>query len=346
MNVFIYNSIMKSYSQTRKFGPNQSNFMFIITLFLVVFPFFIIKSISHAILYFFLLVTTIGLSLFFWASFVPFFPKGFSGFSQTSQTLFLSIFRNTNSSLHIQAGKFDGDYFFIQNKPKLDALLIDEKSAVIVANNAGTKRVILPGYQFIKNGEKALHTFNIGFHHFFWGPRVTENLFRKKTLNLDLSQAHLHSLRVAQTKCQTKDEITVVPSFSIFYDFSSLAEKTCLRDMLLDISSYFSANKIYGELQLEMNKLIGGYVTNICKDLLANTNVEQLTSPTDQNSSFTNDLLIKINALINTKFDGITPNSHKKKEHYHLESIKPLSQWKLLNIRVFLNNFWIQKDAP
>jgi DNA-binding ferritin-like protein (Dps family) len=252
--------------------------------------------------------------------------------------LILSIFRKTKSSYHIQAGKFDRDYFFIQKKPKLDALLVDEKSAVIVINNAGKKRVILHGFHFISNGEKALHTFDIGFHHFFWGPQETEKLFKNHIPDLDLSQAHLYSLRVAQTKCKTKDEITVVPSFSVFYDFSSPSEKNQLGEMLLDISDLFSANKIFGELQLEINELIGKHVTNICKDLLENTNAKQLT---DQNSSLMDDILIKIN----TKVIGDTSDSRIKKEHRLLESIKPLGYWKMLNIRVFLNNLWIEKDV-
>jgi len=338
MNVFIYNSIMKSSSHTSKSKNYQIIFIFTSTFILVIFPFFIIKSDSSAILYFFILVISTGFSLFFWINFVPFFPKGFSGFFNTAQMLILSIFRKTKSSYHIQAGKFDRDYFFIQNKPKLDTLLIDERSAVIVINNAGKKRVILHGFHFISNREKALHTFDIGFHHFFWGPQETEKLFGNHVPDLGLSQAHLHSLRVAQTKCKTKDEITVIPSFSIFFDFSSPMGKNQLGEMLLGISDHFSANKIFGELQFEINELIGKHVTNICKDLLKNANVKQLT---DQNSSLIDDILIKIN----TKVSGDTSDSHIKKEHHPLESIKPLGYWEMLNIRVFLNNLWIEKDV-
>lgn len=333
---------MKSSSQTSKRKNYPGNFIFTSVLILVIFPFFIIKSVSSAILYFFILIISIGFSLFFWINFVPFFPKGFSGFFNAAQMLILSILRKTKSSYHIQAGKFDRDYFFIQNKPKLDALLIDEKSAVIMINNTGRKRVILPSYQFINNGEKALHTFDIGFHHFFWGPQETEDLFRNHTPYIDLSQAHLHSLRVAQTKCQTKDEITVIPSFSVFYGFSSPTGKKHLGEMLLNISDYFSANKIFGELQLEINKLIGEHITNICKDLLKNTSAKQLT---DQNSSLMDEFLIKINTIINIKIGSDTSGAHTKKELHLLESIKPLGQWETLTIRVFLNNLWIQKDV-
>lgn len=333
---------MKPSSQTSKGKNYQINFIFTSALILAIFPFFIIKSASSAILFFFILVISTGFSLFFWINFVPFFPKGFSGFFNTVQMLILSIFRKTKSSYYIQAGKFDRDYFFIQNKPKLDTLLVDEKSAVIVINNAGKKRVILHGFHFISNGEKVLHTFDIGFHHFFWGPQETEKLFRNHVPDLNLSQAHLHSLRVAQTKCKTKDEITVVPSFSVFYDFSSPTGKKHLGELLLDISNHFSTNKIFGELQLEINELIGKHVINILKDLLENTSVKQLTN---QDSSLMDDILIKINKTINTKVNGDTSDSHIKKELRLLESIKPLGQWEMLNIRVFLNNLWIEKDV-
>jgi len=332
---------MKSSSQTSKGKNYQSNFIFISALILIIFPFFLIKSVSSSILYLFILTISIGFSLFFWINFVPFFPKGFSGYFNAAQMLILSIFRETKSSYHIQAGKFDRDYFFIQNKPKLDALLIDEKSAVIMINNIGRKRVVLPGYRFINHGEKALHTFDIGFHHFFWGPQETEDLFRNH-IPIDLSQSHLQSLRVAQTKCQTKDEITVVPSFSVFYDFSSSIGKKHLGEMLINISDYFSINKIFGELQLEINKLIGERITNICKYLLKNTSVKQLT---DQNSSLMDDILIKTNTIINIKIGGDTSDAHKKKGLHLLENINPLGQWEMLNIRVFLNNLWIQKDV-
>jgi len=336
---------MKPSLQTGKSRNNQGNLIFTFAIILVIFPLFIIKSVSSAILYFFILVVSIVFSLFFFINFVPFFPKSLSGFINITHTLALSIFRKTKSSYHIQVGKFDKDYFFIKNQPRLDALLIDEKSAVITINNASKKRVILSGYQFINNGEKALHTFDIGFHHFFWGPQEKENLYGNHIPDLDLSQAHMHSLRVTQTKCQIKDEITVVPSFSVFYDFSSPKGKRHLEKMLLDISDYFSTNKICGELQLEINKLIGEHVTNICKDLLENTSVKQITSPTDHNSSFLDDFSIKINTIINMKASNGTSDSHTKKELVLLESIKPLGQWEMLNIRVFLNDLWIQKDV-
>lgn len=325
-------------SQTSKSKNYQINFILTSALILVIFPFFIIKSVSSAILYFFILVILIVFSLFFWINFVPFFPKGFSGFFNTAQMLILSIFRKTKSSYYIQAGKFDKDYFFIQNKPKIDSLLIDEKSAVIVINNAGKKRVILHGFHFIRKDEKAIHTFDIGFHHFFWGPQKTEKLFRNHVPDLDLSQAHLHFLEVAKMKCKTKDEITIVPSFSIFYNFPSPTDKKHLEEMLLGISNHLSANKIFGELQFEINEIIGKHVTNICKDLLENTNGKQLS---DQNSSLMDDILIKIN----TEVSGDTSDSHIKKEHHLLESIKPLGHWEMLNIKVFLNNLWVEKDV-
>jgi len=211
-----------------------------------------------------------------------------------------------------------------------------------VINNAGKKRAILHGFHFISNGEKVLHTFDIGFHHFFWGPQETEKLFRNHVPDLNLSQAHLHSLRVAQTKCKTKDKITVVPSFSVFYDFSYPTGEKHLGETLLGISDHFSSNKIFGELQFAINELIGKHVTNICIDLLNNTNVKQLT---DQKSSLIDDITRKINTKINTKVSDGTSYSHTEEELRLLESIKPLGEWEMLKIRVFLNNLWIQKDV-
>jgi predicted DNA-binding protein YlxM (UPF0122 family) len=337
---------MKSPPQPSKSRTNQSYLIFTLAIALIFFPFFILNSISSTILYLSLLFISIGSSLFFWVSFVPFFPKSFGEILNTIQMLILSIFRSTKSAYHIQAGKFDRDYFVIQDKPKLDILLIDENSVVIVINNVGKKRVFPPGYHFIKRGEQVLHTFDRGFHHFFWGPRETKNPNRNQIPDLDLNQTHLHSLRVAQTKWQTKDEITVIPLFSIFYDFSSLAGNKQLEEMSLNISDYFSANNINGELQIEIKNLIGEHVTNIWKVLLENTNTKQLISPTDQISSFMDDILIKINTIINTKTSKNTSDSHKLEEFNLLESFMPVKQWEPLNIRVFLNNIWVQKDVP
>jgi len=337
---------MKSSPQPIKSRNNQKYLMVTLAIILVIFPFFILKSLSSSILYFFLLFICIGSSLFFWVSFIPFFPESSSGFINTIQTLLLSIFKNTKSANQIQAGKFDRDYFAIQDKPKLSALLIDENSVVIVINNAGKKRIIPPGYQFINNGEQVLHTFDLGFHHFFWGPLETENPFRNNIPNLDLNQIHLHSLRAAQTKWQTKDGITVVPSFSIFYDFSSPTSRKQMEEMSLNISDYFSVNKINGELQIEINNLIGKCVTNIWKVLLDTTNAEQIISSTGQNSLLMEYLLFSINTIINTKTGEDILDSHIIKESNQLESVKPLEQWETLNIRVFGNNFWIQQEAP
>ncbi len=346
IKVFIYNSIMRSTPQSTESRINQSYLMFTLVIILVIFPFFILKSISSAILYFSLLFISFGSSLFFWVRFVPFFPVSFPGFINTIQTLILSILKRTKSSYHIQAGKFDRDYFVIQNKPRLDALLIDENSAVIVINDAGEKHVSPPGYQFIKIREQVLHTFDLGFHHFFWGPRENVNPFTYHNPNLDLNQTHLYSLNVAQTKCQTKDEITVVPSFSIFYNFSSLARKKQMEVMLLNVSDYFSANKINGELQIEINNLIGECVTNIWKVLVENTNTKRLIFPTNQKSSLIDDFLLKINTTINTKIIENESYSRTLKVSNRLESVKPLEQWEALIIRVFLKSLWIQKDIP
>ena len=337
---------MKSSPQPSKSRFDQNYFMFTLTIILFIFPFFLLKSLSSSILYFFLLFISIGSSLFFWTSFIPFFPENYSGFLNTIQTLLLSIFSSAKSTYHIRAGKFDRDYFVIQDKPKLGALLIDENSVVIVINNAGKKRIFPPGYQFIKNGEQILHTFDLGFHHFVWGPLKTENPFKNHTPELDLNQLHLYSLRAAQTKWQTKDEINVVPSFSIFYDFSSLTGKKQMEEMSLNISDYFSTNKINGELQIEINKVIGECVTNIWKVLLEKTNSKQIISSANQNSLLIENFLLNINTIMNMKIGEDTSNSHILKDSNRLESVKPLEQWETLNIRVFLNNLWIQQEVP
>jgi len=337
---------MESSPQPSKSRIVQNYLIFALAIILIIFPFYILKSISSAVLFLFLILISVGSSFFFWVNFVPFFPESISGVISTIQTLILSIFRSTKSIYHIQAGKFDNDYFVIQNKPKLGALLIDENSVVIVINNGGKKRVCSPGYQFINTGEQVLHTFDMGFHHFYWGPLETENPFNNHIPDLNLNQIHLRALRVAQTKCQTKDEISVVPSFSIFYDFSSLAGKKQLEEMSLNISNHFFASNINGELQIEINKLIGERVTKIWKVLLKKTNVKQILSPTDQNLSLMNMHLLSINTIINTKIAGDTSDSHILKEFNKLGNIKPLEQWGALNIRVFLNNLWIQQEVP
>jgi len=215
-----------------------------------------------------------------------------------------------------------------------------------VINNAGKKRIFQPGFQFIKNGEQVLHTFDLGFHHFFWGPQETDNPFRKNVPDLDLNKIHLQSLRSAQTESQTKDEITVVPSFSIFYNFSSMARIKQVKEMSFNISDFFSANKINGELQNEINKLIGECVTNIWKVLLEKTNAKQIISPTDQYSLLIENFLLRINTIINTKLGEDTSDSHISQESNRLEIVKPLDQWETLNIRVYLNNLWIQQGVP
>jgi len=337
---------MKSSPQLSKGRNDQNYFIFALAIILVIFPFFILKSLSSSILYFSLLFISIGSSLLFWTSFIPFFPESFSGFINIIQTLILSIFRSAKSTYHIQSGKFDKDYFVIQDKPKLGALLIEENSVVIAINNAGKKQIIQPGYQFIKNGGQVLHTFDFGFHHFFWGPLETDDPFRNNVPDLDLNQTHLQSLRAAQTKWQTKDEITVVPSFSIFYNFSSMARIKQVEEMLFNISDYFSAHKINGELQIEINKLIGESVTNIWKVLLEKTKSEQIISPTDQYSLLIGNFILMINTILNTKSGEDTSDSHISQEYNLLESVKPLELWETLNIKVFLKNLWIQQEVP
>ena len=337
---------MKSSPQHSRSRINQNYLLFTLTIILFMFPFFLLKSFSTLIFYFFLLFISLGSSFYFWTSFIPFLPENIPGFFNTVQTIILSIFKSTKSAYLIQTGKFNKDYFIIQDKPKLGALLIDENSAVIVINNTGKKRILSPGYQFIKNGDQVLHTFDLGFHHFVWGPLETENPFRNYTPNLDLNQIHLHSLRAAQTKWQTKDEITVIPSFSIFYNFSSLTGEKQMEEMLLIISDYFSANKINGELQIEINKLIGECVTNIWRVLLEKINAKQIISLSNQNSSMMEYFLLRINTIINMKIGKDVSNSHILKDSNRLESVEPLEKWEPLNIWVFLNNLWIQQEVP
>ena len=124
-------------------------FLLSLSIIIISFPFLFFQLRSYLFFYFLLLFISIGLSFYFWLSFVPYLPDSIAIFLNLLKTIILSFLRKTNSAYHIQAGKFDKDYFVIQDKPQLDALLIDENSKVIVINHIGRKRVILPGYQFI-----------------------------------------------------------------------------------------------------------------------------------------------------------------------------------------------------
>ena len=119
-----------------------------------------------------------------------------------------------------------------------------------------------------------------------------------------------------------------------------------MEETSLNISDYFSVNKINGELQIEINRLIGECVTNIWKVFLKKTNANQIISPQDQNLLLVEYFLSSINTIINMKTGEDTSNSHILKDSNRLESVKPLELWETLNIRVFLNNLWIQQEVP
>lgn len=337
---------MVSSPQVSKRRIDQRFLLFTIAVILLSYPFFTLRSIQDIFLYCLLIIFLIGSSFFFWLNFIPFFPKGFVDFFRLVQTIFLSFFRRTNSKYHIRAGKFDRDYFVIKNKPELGAVLNDEKSIVIVINNNGRKRVIPYGYQFIDKGEHVLHTFDLGFHHFFWGPMEIEDSQRSKIPDQDLNRTHLHSLKIAQTKFQTKDGITIIPSFSIFYNSYTNARGKLLEATALNISDYFSTHNINGELQTEINRIIGESATNSWKNLLNKSSSKEILTLTDQNSSLWYEIMLKINKIINNKNSVSASHSHESEESDQYKSINPLDQWKMLITKVYLNDLWIQQGVP
>ena len=337
---------MKSSAQPSKNRIVHRCFLLSISIIIIAFLFIFLHSRSNLFFYFLLLFISLGFSFYFWLSFIPFFPDSLVNFLNLLQTIMLSFFRRTNSTYHIQAGKFNKDYFVIQDKPQLDALLIGENSKVIVINNVGRKRVVPPGYQFINKKEQVLHTFDLLSHHFYWGPLKTLKSERNHIPDIDLNHAHLLTLKIAQTKWQTKNRITIIPLFSIFYNFSTNADEKQLDNLSLKISDYFSDRNTNGELQTEINQIIGVRVTHIWKTYLENSSSKEILTLTDHNSSLRKKLMVDINTIINKKITVGISGSDKFVEPNLLADINPLDHWELLNIKAFLNNLWIQQEVP
>jgi hypothetical protein len=154
---------------------------------------------------------------------------------------------------------------------------------------------------------------------------------------------HLRSMHSSQTLSKTKDGFTVIPTFSIHYNFSREQGLLETKDSLRELSNYFSANNIFGELDSPLKNLIGSSITSFWQVLLEQTNAAEIYSLTEKNLSLAEEYIRQINTFLDSKTRLnilILPDGQNVKVP---ESIYYLKKLQLLNMRVYLESLWIEK---
>ena len=256
----------------------------------------------------------------------------------------IGLIQQAPSTFHIQSGQFNKDYFNIQNKPRLVSLLVDRTSAAIVINKKKEKRVLLPGFHFINHVEQVLHLININSNHFYWGLVDRKHPHTLSNSMTEPGRNQLHSTNSSQTLSKSKDGFRVIPTFSIYFNFSSEQNPHQTKDFLMELSDYFSAKNIIGELDPHFKNLIGTSVTSIWQILLEQTYAADLYSRTEKTISLAEEYIGKINSFLDTKTRVNILNLPNGQNVKIPESIYFLKKLQLIKIKVYLESLWIEKQ--
>lgn len=332
------NSFLKS---TKSFSKYQRRLFLIVLLCGI--PLAFIKSLPNKILYSLFLLLSIFASFIFWINFVPSLHNNNGKLLNILNAVLLGLIQQAPSTFHIQSGKFDKDYFNIKNKPGLGSILVDNTSAVIVINKKKERRVLLPGFHFINHGEQVLHLINLNSSHFYWGLVDQKHPHPLSNSMSEPSRGNLRSMHSTKTLSKSKDGLTVIPTFSIHYNFSRQQESQAIKDTLKELSDYFSAINIIGELDSHLKNLIGSSITSIWQALLEQTNAADLYSLTKKNLSLAEEFIRKINMYFDTKDRENILKSPNGQNARFPESTYFLKKIQLLNMGVYLESLWVDK---
>ncbi|MDO9545680.1 MAG: hypothetical protein Q7J07_02890 [Pelolinea sp.] len=213
----------------------------------------------------------------------------------------------------------------------------------MIINRKEEKRILLYGFHFIKRGEQVLHLINFNIHHFYLGSNDRKNPSTISTSDSVDARNHLHLLRSTQTSGRTKDGLTIVPRFSVYFNLLPDQDVQRTKDFLLDLSNIFSAQNIYGELHKHLEDLIGKSIISIWNTLIQETNTEELTTPTEEGLPLVDEYIRKINIFLNENSTEDIFNLPNRQIVNLPEGVHFLKKWKLLNLKVFLDTLWIEQ---
>lgn len=205
--------------------------LFYILLILVIFiitgqarwSFFLIFSAFIALFY----------SLVFWQLFI--LPDiGLSKHLRLSKFIILNQLFNTPLVLSVKNGEIDGDFVLLKNKPNVQVLNIDQKSAVIIEDTPNQTSLLLHGIHIIKNNPKIIGTFYLGFRCVQFGPE-DQNALNPKFIQESLAEYHTRITLAEKTKTRLSSGDFIYPSFTVFYKFASQSIDNDDLEMFLNI---------------------------------------------------------------------------------------------------------------
>lgn len=191
--------------------------LFYVLLILVVFiitgqarwSFFLIFSAFIALFY----------SLVFWQLFI--LPDiGLSKHLRLSKFIILNQLFNTPLVLSVKNGEIDGDFVLLKNKPNIQVLNIDQKSAALIEDTPNQTSLLLHGVHIIKNNPRIIGTFYLGFRCVQFGPE-DQNTLKPKFIQESLAEYHTRITLAEKTKTRLPSGDFIFPSFTFFYKFAS-----------------------------------------------------------------------------------------------------------------------------
>jgi len=133
-----------------------------------------------------------------------------------TKNILINLFTRSPLFLTIKNGVIEGDYLLLKNKPEINVLNIDHKSAVLIEGNSNQRSLLLNGVHINIKKSKLIGVFNIGIRHIHLGPCAESDLGTKHS-NESLAEFHLRKELVERTKTRLNSGDLIYPSFAIFY---------------------------------------------------------------------------------------------------------------------------------
>lgn len=294
---------------------------------------------------FFFLLILFGLALNLWLHFLN--PEtGFFDNFLLSLHCIRNILQPKEILRVVKGGKFQQDYFLLKKKPPIGFLLLDNNSAAVTSLPDDDLQVLMPGFHHIKRDEHILLTFDLKRQDFIYGPQSGENPFELKRSGDNYTDFHARQLNARNVKSFSKEECEMYPSFHISYQLALNPERDpqACKTLLSEVAKDLVRNNKNGEATPLINGLIGKQIITLWSTLVEEYAIQELFAKNGQGNINRIMEIINMSFSDPDKFVHIMTDSPLKSQK-RADKVEKF-QWELLNIRIHLNDLWIQTENP
>jgi len=254
-------------------------------------------------------------SIGFWLFFFPFDFKDNSHFISLPAVFCRLLRQNYDGKLQIKNGVFWRDYFSIQEKPHIPALMVDRNSVAVITNTRSSRIVLHPGNHLVERGAQIVHVFNTSPQYFQYGPGTSAHpVVELERANSNLRRVHTLKRESANTRCQTRDGVVLIPVFMIHYRMHSVHSNRQTSARLKAFSALLEKEQTTGNMGKRIEALIGKMITGQFRRMIETMEMANWSQGTLINRD--------MHAFLQSQISSPTPNKAIEKAICDLYTIR------------------------